>query len=108
MQYVFRFNIQPGKSSAFVDWVRDNADRLREHAGEGWEYAGIYFSVQGFGDYDAEYRSNVEDYAGLGAERDDATNALIAEMFGEFVDFTQRPTASLMKSADDVTTVPGT
>jgi len=102
MQYIYRFNIKDGQSDAFVQWLGEKDADLHEHISEGWEFVGVYFTVRGFGRFDAEYRANVTDYAALGSPMDEQTGALINEMFARFVDRSRPLEAQLVKSHQDV------
>ena len=102
MQAVYRFRIKPGKAGAFVEYTKkQEADPPK--APDGWTYLGTYFVVQGLGDYDAEVRWEMEDYAALGstggsAEFDESNQ----EFFAEYYDDRFPMRTTLMKSADDV------
>jgi hypothetical protein len=39
------FNVLPGKTQEFQDWVRANSDALAEHSPDGTELVGIYATV---------------------------------------------------------------
>lgn len=106
MQVSYQFNIKEGRTSEFVQWVRDNEETMVDHAPDGWTYVGTWFTVQGFGDYDTEQRWEIEDYGSLGTGfGDEEFQRLIVES----ADFLQpHPQATtLMKSATDVTALAG-
>ena len=68
MEMVYRFRIKPGKAGAFVAW--DKAQREADTpTAEGWSYKGTWMVVQGLGDYDAESRFHLDDYAALGSQQ---------------------------------------
>jgi hypothetical protein len=106
MQRIDRYYLRSGKAEAYRDWLNKNDQVLRDGAPEGQEYLGTWFTVQGFGDYDAESRWELEDYASLGAGfGSDQFQALMQE-WEDFAD-TARPQQSvLMKSEDDVLIAP--
>ena len=67
LEYVYRYTVEKGRQNEFMDWIRENQDRLREHACPGWGYLGTWVTVGGFGDYTAESRWSLESYESLGA-----------------------------------------
>jgi hypothetical protein len=40
-----RFDVKEGQHEAFVAWLSENEAKFAEHAPEGSEYLGIYFTV---------------------------------------------------------------
>jgi hypothetical protein len=107
MQYVLRYDIEPGRNAEFRDWVRTNHAALQEHAAEGWHYVGTYFTVRSFGDYSVESRWDLDDYGALGSGWGDETGVrLTTEWFG-FVDQRRPFQAGLYKDANEVDVLPG-
>ncbi len=107
MQYVVRYDIVQGKAEQYRDWLLANEDAIRDHQPDGWSYLGTWFTVLGFGSYQAESRWEVDDYAGLGAGfGDDALQELTRESF-RFFDFGRPGETYLMKDATDVAIMEG-
>jgi len=107
MQYIVRYDVVPGKAEAYRDWLVENEDEMREHQPAGWTYLGTWFTVLGFGSYQAESRWEVDDYAGLGAGfGDERLQELTRDSF-EFIDFGRPGETYLMKSATDVAIMDG-
>lgn len=107
LQYSYRYNIVPGKSGAYRDWVVANDRDLREHTPPGWTYLGTWFAVRGFGDFDCEARFEIDGYESLGAGfGDDEAQRLLRELFSEYIDWGTRPVATLSRAADDVSIAP--
>lgn len=106
MQVTYYFNIKEGKVSDFIEWVRDNEQAMTEHAPKGWSYAGTWFTVQGFGEYDVEQRWGIEDYGNLG---DSFGNEEFQRLIVETVEYLeQHPSmTTLTKSASDVQALSG-
>ena len=101
MEMVYRFRIKPGKAGAFVAW--DKAQREADTpTAEGWSYKGTWMVVQGLGDYDAESRFEVDDYAALGNQQPAEAMEANIEFFTEYVDDRFPMRTTLMKSVDDV------
>ncbi len=108
MQYIVRYDVVPKKAAEFRQWLLDNDQRLRDHQPEGWQYLGTWFTVLGFGQYQAESRFEVADYADLGSGfGDEELQRLQLEWF-EFVDTRSSGETYLMKSATDVQVMAGT
>ena len=102
MEMVYRFKIKPGKAGEFVQWTKWFEETLPEPP-PGWKYLSTYFVTHGFGEYDAEIRWQVEDYAALGSgpgsEEGQAANR---EFVSKFVDDRFPMKTTLMKSVDDI------
>ncbi len=106
MQYIFRFKIKPHKSEGFRDWLRQNDNLLKEEMPEGWQYLGTWFTVRGFGRYDAEMRYEIGDYADLGAGfGGEALQKAWVEISDSFVP--DQTETYLMKSSEDVLIMEG-
>ena len=102
MEMTYRFRIKPGQSGAFVEWTKQQ-EASPPKAPDGWTYKGTYFVVQGFGDFDAEARWELDDYGALGnAGGSDEWEQANREFFETFYDDRFPGTQALMKSADDV------
>ncbi len=109
LQYVYRFSVLKGKSGSFIEWINENDQNFREHSAEGWHYLGTWFIVRGFGDYQAEMRWDLDDYAALGAGFGDAVNQrLLNEFFTDFLDEGAPAQAYLLKGSTVVESAPGT
>ena len=52
MEIIYHFNIKEGRSPEYAE----HEQTMRERSPEGWTYRGTSFTVQGFGDYDAQQR----------------------------------------------------
>ena len=103
MQIVFRYRIQRDRAHQFVEWLQKNRDDFVNHPRDGWSYAGTYFVVQTLGDYDAESRWDLDDYAALGAGFGDETaQRLLREFLTDWVDDRHPMKASLLKAQDEV------
>ena len=103
MQIVFRYRIRRERAHEFVAWLHENKDDFVAHPRDGWTYEGTYFVVQTLGDYDAESRWNLADYAALGSDFGDETaQRLLREFLTEWVDDRHPMRASLLKSQDEV------
>ena len=107
MQYVLRYEILPGKNGEFVSWMRDNEANLAEHTPDGWEYAGTYLTVRGFGSHEVESRWNLDGYAALGAGWGDETGLRLTQEWYAFTDQSRTWEASLLKSTTEVDVLPG-
>ena len=98
---VYRWRIKPGKAGAYVAWDKEQREKNTPTA-EGWTYKGTWFVVQGLGDYDAESRFEIEDYAALGNQPPEEAAAANMEWFTDYFDDRFPMRSTLMKSADDV------
>jgi hypothetical protein len=107
MQYVLRYDAQPGKAGALRDWVRDNEDAMREHAADGWHYAGTWFTVRSFGAYAVESRWDIDDYAALGSGFGDEAGIRLIQDWFELVDQSRPFEAALYKDANEVDVLAG-
>jgi hypothetical protein len=107
MQYIYRFQVKPGKTEELVAWLEDNEPPLAKHTPKGWTYLGTWFTVRGFGSHDAESRWDVENYAALDAGWGDETHLRLLQELMAFTDQSQRAEAALMKSTSQVITLPG-
>ena len=108
MQYIIRYDVKPQQAEAFRAWLSKNREAFGDHAPTGWSYVGTWFTVQGFGSYQAETRWELDDYASLGSGFGDEENQrLLAEWF-DFVAEGRPNETYLMKSADDVSILKGT
>ncbi len=79
MQYVLRYRIASDKAGALREWLRENTADIEAHAPDGWHYAGSYFVVRGFGDYDCEMRYDLDDYAAMDSENPPRFNEIVRE-----------------------------
>lgn len=104
MQYVLRYRIASDKAGALREWLRENSADIETHAPDGWHYAGSYFVVRGFGDYDCEMRYDLDDYAAMDSENPPRFNEIVREWQG-FVNDATPTRAVLLKSADEVVIV---
>lgn len=102
MEINYRFRIKPGKINEYVAWVKKMETEQPEPA-PGWSYKETYLVVQGFGDYDAEARWELDDYAALGAGQGSAqSEKAMMEFFTEFFDDRFPMQTTLMKTTNDV------
>lgn len=102
MEAVYRFRIKPGKAGAFVEYTKKQEANLPTPP-PGWTYKSTYFVVQGFGEYDAESRWELDDYAALGSTGGSAEwDAANKEFFEEYYDDRFPMATTLLKSAADV------
>ena len=102
MQYVTRYQVALDKATTYREWLVENDQAMRDHAPEGWEYLGTWFTVRGFGSYTAESRWELSDYDALGAGfGDEVSRRLIGEWF-ELIDADRGMEATLLKSASEV------
>ncbi len=102
MQHISRYDVKPNRAGEYQQWLQKNEGAIRDNSVEGWEYVGTWFTVQGFGSYQAETRWEVADYAALGAGwGNDEFVRLYKEWF-EFLDDRRPAETYLMKSAADV------
>ncbi len=107
MQYIVRYDVAPKKAGEFRKWLMDNDQTMRDHQPDGWEYLGTWFTVLGFGQFQAESRFEVADYADLGSGfGDEELQRLQLEWF-DFIDTTSGGETYLMKSATDVRVMDG-
>lgn len=108
LEYVYRFSIKPGKMADFLEWLDENEPGFNQHAAEGWEYIDSWFAVRGFGNYDCEFRYRLDGYGSLGTGfGDDENMARLTDFFAEFLDYTNRPEAVLLKTRDTLQVVEG-
>lgn len=101
MQYVMRFRVTPRRTAEFRSWLQQHDADLHGDLPEGWTYAGAYFVVRGFGDYDCELRWDLDDYAALGSENPPTFNQIVKE-WQEFVSDASPVEAALLKRAEEV------
>lgn len=106
MQYVMRFDVEPNRAGEFRTWLVEHDDTIRSSSREGWTYLGTWFTVQGFGAYQAEVRFEIDDYAALGADSSE-DNEKVLQQWMDFVDDRRPVDTSLMKSASDVIILAG-
>lgn len=104
MQCVIRYDVEAKRSEEHRTWLLDNEKSISESDRPGWEYLGTWFTVQGFGSYQAEVRWEIDDYAALGAEMTEQGLELFKKWIG-FVDQGRPTENTLMKSASDVIVV---
>ncbi|NNF69333.1 MAG: hypothetical protein HKN01_06145 [Acidimicrobiia bacterium] len=102
MQYITRYSLKDGVAVDFRDWVQKNGQELNEHAPEGWRYVGTFFTVMGFGKFEAETRWEVEDYSTFGGGFGDETFQRLFHEWNEFINPNLPGETYLMKSAGDV------
>ena len=105
LEYVFRFTIVHGRQNEFIEWLRANEDRLREHTRPGWTYVGTWFTVGGFGDYTGESRWTLESYASLGEGWGDEIAQQLTSEFLLMTDVVHRE-ANLLRNVSTVSSVP--
>ena len=102
MEMSYRFRIKPGQHGAFVEWTKKQ-EANPPQGPEGWAYLSTHVVVQGFGDFDAEVRWTVDDYAALGGGAGSAEfQEANAEFFGQFYDDRFPMRNALTKRADEV------
>jgi hypothetical protein len=101
VEIIYSFNLKEGMSTAYAEHVTKNEQVLRERAPEGWTYLGTFFTVHGLGDYDAQQRWGLADYANLGTAwgHDEVWDRVLVESMA-FVDGSAR--ATVVKSTDEV------
>jgi hypothetical protein len=107
MQYIARYDIAQGRAEEYRDWLAANEDAMREHQPDGWSYLGTWFTVLGFGSYQAESRWEVDEYAALGSGFGNATLQELTRDSFQFFDFGRPGEVYLMKSATDVAIMEG-
>jgi hypothetical protein len=62
MEYILRYNLKPGRTLEYQRWLRKRAG-AQDHQ-RGWSYAGTYYDMFGYGDYDYETRWHCDDECG--------------------------------------------
>ncbi len=102
MQIIYRYHIKPKQAEAYRAWQLENDQAFRDHAPPGWSYVGTWFTVQGFGRYEAESRWELDDYGALGSGFGDEVNQRLLQEWSEFGDDSRSGETYLMKSAADV------
>ena len=108
LEYVYRFSVKPGRMGDFLGWLDENEAGFNEHAAPGWEYLDSWFAVRGFGRYDCEFRYRLDGYGSLGTGfGDDENIARLNDFFSEFLDYSHRPEAVLLKTRDTLQVVEG-
>jgi hypothetical protein len=105
MQYVMRYDVEVKRSEEYRTWLLEKEQSFKESDRPGWEYLGTWFTVMGFGAYQAETRWEVDDYAALGAAMTDQGLERFKEWIG-FIDQGRPIETYLMKSATDVIILP--
>jgi hypothetical protein len=105
LEYVFRFTVTKGRQNEFMEWIRANEDRLREHSRPGWSYLGTWVTVVGFGDYSGESRWSLESYASLGEGWGDEIAQQLTSEFLNMVDNVHRE-ANLLRSVGTASSLP--
>ena len=102
MQIVYRYNLQPGKATAFRDWLIENDEVFRKESPPGWTYLGSWFTVQGLGRLAVENRWELDDYSALGAGFGTEKYQAVLNEWEDYADLNSSET-TLMKSVEDVT-----
>jgi hypothetical protein len=103
--YVTPYFLKSDKAAAFRDWL--NSDKAKKLIGvcekeTGIKYIGTFFSVLGFGEYDAEDWWEMKKYGDLDKIRESkAWDAMFAEVF-PFLDLTHTVPSRMYRSASDV------
>jgi hypothetical protein len=107
LEYVYRYNVKYEKAAAFRDWLVANDQALHDHQTPGWTYLGAWFSVRGFGQFQAESRFQLEGYEASGSgPGDDETQRYARELAETYIDWTTKPMAALYRTAHDVRIAP--
>ena len=101
MQLVDRYNLQPGKAAAYLEWLKKNDQVFRGEAPPGWTYIGTWFTVQALGSHGVESRWELDDYAALGAGPGTADFGKVMDEWEDYADASSQE-RSLMKSEDDI------
>jgi antibiotic biosynthesis monooxygenase (ABM) superfamily enzyme len=107
MQIVFRCHIKPGKQSELNKFVLAKEKENIENA-PGWKYLGSYFTSFGFGEYDFEWRFEIENYASIDAWRDapDAAWKRFSDSFySEFVDTSRPMQTAILREASEPSSI---
>ena len=103
--YVTPYFLKPEKAVAFRDWLNSAKAKKLIKAYEketGVKYIGTFFSVLGFGDYDAEDWYEMKNYAAFDRIRESKVqNEIFDEVF-PFLDLTHYAPSRLYRSASDV------
>ena len=107
MQYVVRYDIAQGRAEEYRNWLLANEEKMGVHQPEGWSYLGTWFTVLGFGSYQAESRWEVDDYGRLGAGFGDEELQRLTRDSLDFLDSSRPPETYLMKSATEVAIMEG-
>jgi len=103
--YVTPYFLKPEKSAAFRDWLGSaKAKKLIKAYEEetGVKYIGTFFSVLGFGTYDAEDWWEFKNYAAFDKIRESKVQNEIFDEVLPFLDITHFVPARLYRSASDV------
>lgn len=102
MEIAYRFRIKPGKAGDYVTWVKKMESEMPA-AAPGWNYKSTNIVVQGFGDFDAESRWELDDYAALGAgPGSDEFHEANLEFFRDYLDDRFPMEVSLTKTANEI------
>ncbi len=105
LEYVFRFTIDKGRQNEFIEWIRANEEKMREHTRPGWTYLGTLMTVGGFGDYSGESRWSLESYSALGEGWGDEIAQQLTSEFLLMTDVVHQE-ANLLRSVSTVSSAP--
>ncbi|HVP23875.1 MAG TPA: hypothetical protein VMS77_08195 [Conexivisphaerales archaeon] len=103
--YVTPYYLKPEKAAAFRDFINSPKGKklIKDYEKEtGTKYIGTFFTVLGFGDYDAEDWWEMKDYAAFDKIRASKTQYALADEVIPFVDVTKYAPSRLYRSASDV------
>ncbi len=106
LEYVFRFSVDKGRQSEFMDWIRENQDRMEQHNRPGWAYLGTWVTVGGFGNYTGESRWSLDNYESLGSGWGDEIAVELGSQFFSMIDPVHRE-ANLLRSTATASSMPG-
>ena len=107
MQKINRYHVKPLRGTEYRQWLLENEPLVAENTPKGWTYLGTWFTVLGFGKYGCETRYEIDDYDALGAGFGNETYQKLILEWVEFIDLTKEGETYLMKSATDVSVMPG-
>jgi hypothetical protein len=103
--YVTPYFLKSDEAAAYRDWLNSRKAKRLVKAYEketGIKYIGTFFSVLGFGEYDAEDWWEMKEYGDFDKTRESKVqDEIMAEVY-PFIDMTRNVPARLYRSASDV------
>jgi hypothetical protein len=102
MEFVARYHLRPGKERDARKWILEKEKEGIPDA-PGWKYLGTYFNSMGFGRFDMEIRSEIENYAAIDAWREDpeAQWLKFADGFFQFIDLSRPYEMAILREASE-------
>jgi hypothetical protein len=102
MEFVARYHIIAGKEREAREWVLAK-EKEGIPTAPGWKYLGTYFNSMGFGRFDLEIRSEIENYAAIDAWREDPDSPWVKLNLegSQFVDLSRPYEMAILRKASE-------